>query len=329
MDVAAAPDPVQAVITAHHRGDLVALRTSGTSGAARSVVRTTGSWFDSFEHVTRLLDLEPASRVWVPGPLSATMNLFAAVHARHLGATVQPSASGATHAVVSPAALSRAIAQGTDLAGVHVLVAGDRLTPRLHDDALAHGSGRVSHYYGAAELSFVAWGSHAEDLRPFPGVEVECRGAVVWVRSPYVCLRYGGPHGALSRREDGFVTVGDRGRLVGGVLQVGGRGDETVVTAGATVLTPEVEAALEHATGHTLAVLGLAHPDLGEVLCGVVTDVRFVWKLRDAARELLEPAQRPRRWFEVAELPVTPAGKLDRQSLRRMIESTEGARAVI
>ena len=315
MDVAAAPDPVQAVITAHHRGDLVALRTSGTSGAARSVVRTTGSWFDSFEHVTRLLDLEPASRVWVPGPLSATMNLFAAVHARHLGATVQPSPSGATHAVLSPAALSRAIAQGTDLAGVHVLVAGDRLTPRLHDDALAHGSGRVSHYYGAAELSFVAWGSHAEDLRPFPGVEVECRGAVVWVRSPYVCQGYDGPDGPLTRDPDGWATVGDRGSLGDGFLRVHGRGSDTVVTAGATVLVADVEAALERATGHSIVVVGLPHPDLGQVLCAVTTDVGHVGALRRSARELLDPAQRPRRWFEVADLPLTRAGKVDRDRL--------------
>ena len=37
------------------------------------------------------------------------------------------------------------------------------------DTALTHGAG--GYYYGAAELSFVAWGSHADDLRPFPEVE--------------------------------------------------------------------------------------------------------------------------------------------------------------
>ena len=51
-----------------------------------------------------------------------------------------------------------------------VTVAGDRLTARLRDRARAAGA-EVSHYYGAAELSFVAWGQHAGDLRPFPDVE--------------------------------------------------------------------------------------------------------------------------------------------------------------
>jgi acyl-CoA synthetase (AMP-forming)/AMP-acid ligase II len=327
VDVSAGADPVAAVLAAHGRGDLLALRTSGTSGRARSVVRTTTSWFDSFEHVTRLLDMDVSSRVWVPGPLSATMNLFAAVHAAHLGAHVQGTPAGATHAVMTPAALSRALAQDVDLTGVHVLVAGDRLGRAVRDEALARGAGRVSHYYGAAELSFVAWGSHDEDLRPFPGVEVDCDD-VVWVRSPYVCLRYDGPDGPLTRRADGFATVGDRGRLEHGTLRLLGRGNDTVLTAGATVLVVDVEATLEQAAGRPVAVVGLPHADLGQVLCGVVTDAASIGPLRSLARELLDPAERPRRWFELAELPLTPAGKLDRERLSSMLQARGGARVV-
>ena len=43
------------------------------------------------------------------------------------------------------------------LAGTVVVVAGDRLDPALHDEAVRAGL-RVHHYYGSAELSFVAWG---------------------------------------------------------------------------------------------------------------------------------------------------------------------------
>jgi acyl-CoA synthetase (AMP-forming)/AMP-acid ligase II len=318
---------VAAVIDAHQRGELLGLRTSGTSGRPRAVVRTTASWFDSFEHVTRLLGMGSASRVWVPGPLAATMNLFATVHAAQVGAAVDASPAGATHAVLTPAALSRALAQGVDLSGVHLLVAGDRLGAALRDTALTHGAGRVSHYYGAAELSFVAWGSHADDLRPFPEVEVDCRDGLVWVRSPYVCLRYDGPDGPLTHGADGFVTVGDRGSLRGGVLRLHGRGDETVVTAGATVLVAEVEAALEEATGHRVAVVGLPHPDLGQVLCGVVTDRGSLPALRAGARGSLPPAQRPRRWVEVPALPLTAAGKLDREKLAGMLMESEEVRA--
>jgi long-chain acyl-CoA synthetase len=283
------------------------------------VVRTTESWFCSFDHVTTLLALDGHSRVWLPGPLSSTMNLFAAVHATKLGARVQNSPAGATHAVLTPAALARTIAQGTLPAGVHVLVAGDRLAASLHDRALAAGAARVSHYYGAAELSFVAWGSHADDLAPFPGVEVDPRDGVLWVSSPYVCQGYDGPDGPMLRGADGFVTVGDRGAVEGGRVRVLGRGDDAVVTAGATVLVTDVEAALEAATGLPVTVVGLPHPDLGQVVCGVVTDEALVEPLRQHSRAALDPAERPRRWYTVAELPLTPAGKLDRRRLRDVL----------
>lgn len=320
------------MLAAHERGALLALRTSGTTGAARSVVRTTHSWFDSFPDVTALTGLRAGSRLWLPGPLTATMNLFAAVHARVVGATVSadpgadsgagPGADpgGASHAVLTPAALRRALAQGTSLRGMHLVVAGDRLGRRLHDAALGAGAASVSHYYGAAELSFVAWGSHAGDLAPFPGVDVDTADGRIWVRSPYVFLRYDGRGGPARRRADGFVTVGDRGRLEAdpagpGRLRVRGRAEQTVVTAGATVHVADVEAALEDATGLRPVLVGLPHPDLGEVLCAVLGSREAVDRCRAAARELLSGADRPRRWFVVAELPQTAAGKVDRAAL--------------
>ena len=314
-----------AVLAAHRSGDLIALRTSGTSGTPRAVVRTTESWFCSFPHVSDLLQLGPDSRLWVPGPLSATMNLFAAVHATSVGAEIASTLGGATHAVLTPAVLRRALAVGTDLAGAHVLVAGDRLPQRLHDAATAAGAGAVSHYYGAAELSFVAWGAHEDDLHAFPGVDLSCRDQVVWVRSPYLCEGYVGPDGPLLVGPDGYATVGDRGVLQAGRLRVLGRGGDTVVTAGATVLVADVEQALRPAVrSGDLAVLGVPHPDLGEVLCAVVTDPDTAKAARSLARVALSPAQRPRRWFATDTLPLTAAGKVDRLRLRAMLVPPAG-----
>ena len=308
------------MLEAHRTGAEMALRTSGTSGTGGAVVRTTASWFDSFPTLTRLLGMTAGSRVWVPGPLTGTMNLFAAVHATALGAAASATRAGATHAVLTPAALSRALAQDVDLSDVHLVVAGDRLSRSLHDAALDGGARAISHYYGAAELSFVAWGAHEADLRPFPDVEVESRQGVLWVRSPYVCSRYDGPDGPMRRGEDGFVTVGDRGSTDGGCVRVHGRGGETVLTAGATVVVADVEAALRAATGQELAVVGVPHPDLGEVLCAVVTDGDSLPVARALSREVLEPSHRPRRWYVAPDLPLTPAGKLDRDRLRRHLE---------
>lgn len=299
-----------AFLAAHAAGAPVLLGTSGTSGASRSVVRTTESWVASFGAVASLAGLSSSSRVWVPGPLTATMNLFAAVHATVLGAPLVPTIAEATHAFLTPHLLTL---HRDALDGRTVVVAGDRLPRALHDRAVAAGA-TVHHYYGAAELSFVAWGAHADDLHPFPGVEVSVRSGEVWVRSPYVCLGYDGPPGPLRRDADGFATVGDRGETTDGRLVVRGR-DDAVTTGGATVAVADVEAALlPRATGEVV-VLGVPHSDLGAVLAVVLTVREDHAPLLETARTTLHGAQRPRLWFHVPELPVTPAGKVDRTAL--------------
>ncbi len=323
VDVGAAPDPVGAVLAAHGAGRRIALRTSGSTGRPRSVVRSTTSWTGSFPTVAALTGLGAGSRLHVPGPLSGTMNLFAAVLGRWSGAVAAGSVEGATHAHLTPTALARLLDDAAPVAGVQVTVAGDRLTPRLHDRAVAAGA-VVSHYYGAAELSFVAWGSSEDDLRPFPGVVVQVREGEVWVRSPFLCEGYDGPPGALRRTADGFATVGDRGMLVDGVLRVDGRGSEVVTTGGATVLVADVEAALRPAVSGALVVVGLPHPELGQLLAGVVTDAADLPAARRAARSLAA-SHRPRRWLHVPNLPSTLSGKVDRPALAAAVAATTAA----
>lgn len=330
VDIAAAADPVAAVLEAHERGDLIALRTSGTTSRPRAVVRTTDSWVRSFPHVSGLAEVDAASRMWIPGPLTATANLFAAVHARYVGAAVVGSVEQATHVQLTPATLLAALSAATDLRGRSVVVAGDRLPTDVARRAAAAGA-RVSSYYGAAELSFVAWAMPGADLRPFPGVEVGIRDGRIWVRSPYVCLGYDGGDdaggGPFRRDEDGFATVGDHGSLEGGVLTVIGRGTEAVVTGGVTVQVAEVEHVLRRATGEDVVVVGVPHPRLGALVAAVVVHPEALGPAKAAARAQLSAAQRPRRWFVVPDLPLTPAGKIDRRALTALAAS-ERLRAV-
>jgi long-chain acyl-CoA synthetase len=322
-EIASAADPVTAVLDAHERGELISLQTSGTTSRPRSVVRTTASWVDSFPHVSRLAEIDRSSRVWVPGPLAATMNLFAAVHARSVGATLVDAPGDATHAHLTPATLLTALSGDADLHGVHVVVAGDRLSRDTAARARASGA-RTNHYYGAAELSFVAWGGHEEDLRPFPGVDVQIRDDVIWVRSPYLSRGYAdGADGPFAVDDDGFATVGDRGSVEQGVLTVTGRGTAMVLTGGATVLVADVEQALRRAAGSEVVIVGVPHPRLGQVVGAVVTEAATAAGLRVIARAELAPAQQPRLWFAVPSFPVTATGKVDRTALSAMAAAGE------
>jgi acyl-CoA synthetase (AMP-forming)/AMP-acid ligase II len=232
-----------------------------------------------------------------------------------VGATLVDAPDDATHAHLTPAALLTALSGGADLHGVHVVVAGDRLSRDTAARAVAGGA-RTSHYYGAAELSFVAWGSSEEDLRPFPGVEVQVRADAIWVRSPYVSLGYEGQaDGPFALDDDGFATVGDRGSLEQGLLTVTGRGTELVLTGGATVLVADVEQALRRGTGSDVVVVGVPHPRLGQLVGAIVTDATAADRLRAVASAELASAQQPRLWFAVPSFPVTAGGKVDRSAL--------------
>lgn len=305
-------DPVAVVLEAHAAGDDLVVGTSGTTTSARDVVRSTASWWSSFDAYTELSGVSSGARLWLPGPLAATMNLFAAVHARVAGAVLVDHPDEATHACVTPAVLAR---RGGELPrGTRVVVGGDALPPRLHDRFSEHLA--LGHYYGAAELSFVACGPHAGDLRAFPGVDIAVVDGEIRVRSPYLAL----PGSGSLRVVDGWATVGDVGRMENDRLVVLGRPD-AVVTAGATVVLADVEATLAPAAAAPYALVGVPHAELGAVLGAVVTDARDRDRLAAHARGQLAPAQRPRLWRVAAELPLTDAGKVDRAALAELFRS--------
>lgn len=307
------PDPAAAVLAAHASGALLSLPTSATSGRGRRVLRSAASWTGSFGAYSALTGVDAGSRVWIPGPDSSTMVLFAAAHARAVGAVRTPDPAQASHACLTPAQLDRC---ARDLsAGCRVVVAGAPLLPRQHEAATALGLS-VVHYYGAAELSFVAAGGSAYDLQPFERVHIEIREAplpgTIWVRSPWLCDGYEGPAGGLLR--DGpWASVGDLGRFEEGRLRVLGRPD-AVTSAGRTVLVADVEAALAPAARGPIAVHALPHDILGQVVALTLVDPRDRAPL-DAAARRLPATHRPRVWRLVPELPLTPAGKVDRLAL--------------
>lgn len=310
-----------ALQTAYARGDTICVTTSGTSGAARRVIRTAASWVDSFAVVAGLCGLSAASRAWVPGPLEASMNAYARCLVDHVGARAVDDHRSATHVFCTPTVLAELLDHDHDHDPWTVVVAGDRLAPPLADRATADGH-TVHHYYGAAQLSFVGWGRDAESLRLFPAVQAREIDGELWVASPWLCLREelvdGGAAPVLrSVTWDGvrWLTVGDRGSVsVDGRLVVHGRAD-AVTTGGATVVLADVESVLRPYARGDVVVVGRPHPRLGAVLVAVCTDAEDAGALPGIARRLLPASHRPRLWSVRAALPVTAAGKVDRAGL--------------
>jgi len=320
-------DPVRGFITAEHEGRSLALRTSGTTQQPRRVIRSAGSWSSSFAAVSALAAVDQASRVWVPGPMTSTMNLFARVHAHAAGAEVVEDPSDATHAHLTPLALTRARRSRVLRRGATVIVAGDALAAGEVERATADGL-RVHAYYGAAELSFVGWASDGLTYGAFPGVEIRIDNEEIWARSPYLCNGYAADDetGSLRWSTDGFATVGDRGEFHDGELRVRGRGDDAVTTAGVTVLVADVESVLRSCAAGPLRVVGLPDARLGSVVAVALTDPADLEVLPDVARHRLSPAQRPHRWYVLNSLPTSASGKPDSELLREVLAVTPAAR---
>ncbi|GAA1872076.1 class I adenylate-forming enzyme family protein [Asanoa iriomotensis] len=304
--------------------------TSGSTGAPRMIVRTAASWAASFRGVERLTGLTADDTIYLPSPLVSSVTMFSVAHARHLGATVLlPRTHGVSradlaHATVlhgTPYALRDLLETRTAHRVRVALIGGARLDPALR--ARAEDAGiRVVSYYGAAELSFVAADEDGRGLRPFDGVELRVDGGVLWVRSAYFADGYlGTTDGPLRRDLDGWATVGD---LVeeGTELRLRGRSDGAILTAAATVVPEDVEAALLAIDGIADAVVfALPHERAGELVAAVIETEPgqrppTARELRERAGSLLTGSHRPRRWFWTDRLPRTATGKPARERIR-------------
>jgi long-chain acyl-CoA synthetase len=306
-------------------GDMVVF-SSGSTGQPRGIVRTVESWQVSFDSFSTATGITASDTVWLPGPLWSSLFLFGGIHAGAVGATVafrddDPSTATALHCVPSllPGLLERAGAGQLPLVR-RVVVAGDHCAATLRLRCEAAGWQLVE-YYGAAELSLVAWRDGSGPFGGFPGVETEVRDGVLWARSHYLATGYlsAESDGPLRVDSHGWVTVSDLARAVPGGFDVLGRGNAAVTVGGHTVVVEEVERLLRGLEGvDEVAVLGLPHSRLGQALAAIVVGSAGDADLRAAVAEMPAPS-RPRRWLHADVLPRTSSGKLRREALPDLV----------
>lgn len=309
------------------RGDLVVF-SSGSTGRPRGIVRTLASWAASVAPLSDITGITAADTVWLPGPLCSSLFLYGAFHAGAVGAQMvlgedDPASATVVHCVPSqlPGLLHRAKTGALPLVRC-VVVAGDHCGAALRQECTL-GGWRVVEYYGAAELSFVAWRDRPGPMRAFAGVQTQLRQGVLWARSPYLARGYLGvaAAGPLKGDPQGWATVADLARQAGQGLEILGRVDSAVNTGGHTVVVEEVECVLRALPGvQDVAVFGVPHPRLGQLLTAAVVGPVADATLRAAVAELPAPA-RPRRWLHAAALPRTSGGKLARDALSDLVVS--------
>ncbi|WP_295127398.1 AMP-binding protein [uncultured Leifsonia sp.] len=344
LDARRPPAQLRAAVATTTRADLGGIGwvtlTSGSSGEPRVVLRTPESWEQSFAAVADLLAAKspgtespgtdgPGDAVALPAPASSSLTLFSLAHA--LGGGPRPllgETAAATSFHGTPEGLRHVLESGAAPRLRTALVGGSHLDRSLREQAEAAGV-RVTAYYGAAELSFVAV-DRGDGLAPFPGVDVRVVDGELWVRSPYAARGYAGAGGPL-RRDGAWATVGDRAELVPGAggarrIRLLGRADGAILSASATIVPAEVEAALRSVPGvHDAVVFGLPAGRIGSLVAALIEPsgaTLSLAALRAAAAERLAPAHRPRRWY-LGTLPRTVSGKPARAEAVRQVRDGE------
>jgi len=133
-------------------------------------------------------------------------------------------------------------------------------------------------------------------------------------------------------RRDAWVPTKDRGLVdEDGYFHHAGRADDVIISAGWTMSAVEIEdVLLKHPDVREAAVIGVADTLRGQVVKAFVVSPRagdeaFARELQDFTRTRLSQHEYPRRVAFVPELPKTPAGKVNRKTLRER-EMTADAR---
>lgn len=330
--------------------------TSGSSGQPKGYVRSHGSWLNSFQVSLETFGIAQGSRVVIPGQLTHSLHLYGAVCGLACGQEVaivprfDPRSCLSILVDSEQGAVLYATPTQLHLIAEAARHKGPARTVRqvLASGAKWHEADRKAlrrvfpkaqlfEFYGASETSFIAvYGP--QDQVPEGSVGRAARGVDILVGDPQNPLPTGqaGPvwvkssllfHGYLigasqvTRWKDGWLTVGDHGRLdENGFLFLTGRENRMIVTSGLNVYPEEVEAVLSsHPNILEAVVIGLSDPLRGERLEAVV---KMAAAMEDAATELtrfcrtrMAPGKVPRAFHVRETLPTTAGGKPDIQRI--------------
>ena len=149
-----------------------------------------------------------------------------------------------------------------------------------------------------------------------------------WSRGPNVYLGYLGEPQLTAKDldQDGWYHSGDLARMLpDGSIRIAGRLKDIIVRGGQNISVREVEDYLaSHPAIHSVAVVGIAHPRLGETGCAVVvTRAGSAVTLEELTAFLLAKGvarfKLPERLEVWPSLPSNPSGKIQKFLIRKML----------
>lgn len=332
------------------RAETLECLSSGTSGVPKRVVRHQDSWLASHRVNADLFGIGPGTVCAALGAASHSLTLYAAVEAlclgaeMHLLAGLRPVGQAArlaeaevTMLNATPTQLRMLAEAGRPLPALRLVLIGGGALDRATRAAVAEmaPNARIRVYYGASETSFIALSDDDTPEgavgRPYPGVEIAVRDALgrelpegdtgeIWVRSPYLFDGYGSEGGGDTRWQDGWLTVGELGRVDFGQLTLAGRRSRMFTVADRNLFPEALEAVILRLPGVArAAVLPLPDRSRGQVPVALVQGGPGEDAIRAACRQAMGAELSPRRVLELDDWPLLPSGKTDLRALERLL----------
>ncbi|MFD5600351.1 class I adenylate-forming enzyme family protein [Leucobacter sp. NPDC058333] len=343
------------------------LFSSGTTSSPKAFLKTRAQYRANVAVSSAHLEPLPGVATFAPGPVSYSLTLYAVIECLATGGSVHVAdafdpfgvaARIRDEAITRIVAVPAVVQTLTDAArrdpaacaGIELVVTGGANLPAAIREGLARvlPDARLISYYGAAEIGFIGDSRDGDGtgISVYPGVEASVRDAAgspvpagepgtLYIRAEACSTGYvAGTTDEVLRGADGWATVHDQARIVGGRLQLLGRAGDIAITGGHKVSLPEVERAFVDMPGVAAAcAVALPHATLGSVVALVIeagpldaqdpqtpqdpqtaqdpqTPDRAALAAWAAAR--LAPQFVPRRWYRVERLPRTVGGKLRR-----------------
>lgn len=360
MDLAAAATPRKDSVARGMDDPAAILYTSGTTGRSKGAVLTHGNLASNTAALLESWRYTGDDRLIHALPIFHTHGLFVAANMSIVtGATmiwltkfdgdeVVGLMANATVLMGVPTFYTRLLKSdrlGRDTtAGMRLFVSGS--APLLAEDHRAFEE-RTGHAilerYGMTETCMITTNPYDGARKPgavgmaLPGIEIRVteretgrplpQGEIgaIEVRGPNVFQGYWQmPEKTASEfRKDGFFITGDLGQIgEDGYLRIVGRDKDLVISGGYNVYPKEVESLIDDIPGVVeSAVIGLAHPDLGEGVTAIVVpqkgatlDERAVIA---AITDKLARYKQPKRVLFVEELPRNVMGKVQKAELRK------------
>ncbi|MFK5980523.1 MAG: malonyl-CoA synthase [Rhizobiaceae bacterium] len=206
---------------------------------------------------------------------------------------------------------------------------------------------RVLERYGMTETNMITSNPYAEERCagtvgfPLVGIKVRISDAdtgmpleaeavgVIEVKGPNVFSGYWKmPEKTADEfREDGFFITGDLGKIdERGYLHIVGRAKDLIISGGYNIYPKEIELLLDEQEGVLeSAVVGVPHPDFGEGVVGVIVPsgkgfdpVETLAKIKP----LIARFKQPKILHVVDELPRNTMGKVQKNTLRKLLQNT-------